>query len=768
MKSRLFLFILIYSGITLAQDLEPYTLGIGPSIDQGETLALYSVTWNFHSVAAPSSELKYYLSTTNDLNGTLKLLGTTILDPIPGVNYDEAGPTTWVVPVNFTPGNYYVIAVADPDNLISETNETNNLLAQPFEIKAINNRTELSYVANIPASNIQLVEREFSLSCARDIYTLQNWSNTDVGKQILTTGCRSAIMTSASTDFFLPPGVKMGDVTSITLEFDARSILGVTNWIHLEAMAAPCTGTARDIWDCMIYGTDAGRLTLSTPAGSTDFTHYTYSFGQGLFPANNTSFSFGFFYDRGNRISRLKNIKCKVEYTVDDLGCSQVQWWKDNVNAWNTNTAKEHILVDEFGNAIFRNTNNKISLAVEDAFGYHNIWELGHNLNYAVASNIAKKPGGDQYYYQGTDNKLYGLYLSGSTWLETNFGGITGNTCAGSVVTNSQGQIFYKTTSGGINCVYWTGTGWAWSGLNNAVTAGCAGDLTVNSNDQIFYRTTGGAINCLYWTGSGWAWSGLDNAVTFGCAGNLAVNSNDQVFYRTTGGAINCLYWTGSGWGWAGLSNAVTSGCAGDISVGADDKVYYVKTNGDINYVYYTGSGWANAVLTASAGIKSVTTEGGLASGANNFNSGYFIEAGNNLRRFYYGSAIGCDPSRSAVSGPGDPLAGSEDVEYFGSDLPSTPAVPSDLSAYDERQADVTAKPILANRGDGRYRIMLNGYVPESSYIMDMHGKAIVGKHQQVGQESIEVDLSSLASGVYMMHLIGSNGRQPQAIKFVR
>ena len=770
--SLLFIAVLLFSGVGLSQDLEPYTIGTGNSIEQGQTLTLTSVTWNFHSGAAPSSVLKYYLSTTPDLSGTHRLLATDILDPIPGTNYTEGALIPWAVPVNFTPGHYYILAIVDPDNVITETNETNNMLARPFEIKSANPRTYLientTVYSNYPYLRSVKSSRTHGFGCSNSTTNTFQSSVDLVGHEEGAVWCTTVVNYMATVYFPLPAGLTMRDVANMTVKFQHKSYGSPSpNRAKVKVMSHRCSGNATDFVNCIKGGTDIGVVTMADANTPSGFGDYEITISPTAFPESSTGFSLGFVADQDQRKTALRLFKCEIEYKTDDFGCSQVQWWKDDVNASNNNIVKDNMHVDDFGNAIFRTTSDRIGFAVGDAFGYHNLWEIGPNLNYSVASNIASKPGGGQYYYQSSDNSLHALYLSGSTWVDGDFGGITGNSCAGSVVTNSNGQIFYRTTSGGINCVFWNGSSWLWSPLNNAVTSGCAGDLVINNNDQIFYRTTSGGIKYLYWTGSNWAVSNADNAVTSGCAGNLAINSNDQVFFKTTAGGMYCLYWAGTQWAAGGLGNIRTSGIDGDITMGADDKVYYVETGGEINYIHWTGSGWENAELTAGIGINSITAEGGIASGDLNFNSGYYIEPGNELRRFYYGSAIGCDPSRSAVAGPGDPLADSEGVESFGSPLPIAPAVPMDLSTEDE-QADIAAQPIVATMGDGRYRIMLNGYVPESSYIMDMHGKAIVGKHQQVGQESIEVDLSSLASGVYMMHLIGSNGRQPQAIKFVR
>jgi hypothetical protein len=49
--------------------------------------------------------------------------------------YGDAGPQTVVtIPPGTASGNYYVLAVADADNTVAESNENNNVTAKPLTI----------------------------------------------------------------------------------------------------------------------------------------------------------------------------------------------------------------------------------------------------------------------------------------------------------------------------------------------------------------------------------------------------------------------------------------------------------------------------------------------------------------------------------------------------------------------------------------------------------------------------------------------------------
>ena len=75
----------------------------------------------------------FFISVDQQLDASGRNLGTSAggaLDP----NLDNTRNLLTTVPANVTPGAYYVPAVVDPTNAVSETNEANNLAALPVTV----------------------------------------------------------------------------------------------------------------------------------------------------------------------------------------------------------------------------------------------------------------------------------------------------------------------------------------------------------------------------------------------------------------------------------------------------------------------------------------------------------------------------------------------------------------------------------------------------------------------------------------------------------
>ena len=78
--------------------------------------------------SAAASNVKFYLSVNSIVDSNDVLL--TQVGPAPGLDpgVSSPGSTTVSIPSNTTAGTYYLIASADGDNSVLETNETNNSL----------------------------------------------------------------------------------------------------------------------------------------------------------------------------------------------------------------------------------------------------------------------------------------------------------------------------------------------------------------------------------------------------------------------------------------------------------------------------------------------------------------------------------------------------------------------------------------------------------------------------------------------------------------
>ncbi|GAB3852619.1 hypothetical protein GCM10028822_20540 [Hymenobacter terrigena] len=107
----------------------PYTVGAGGGLN------LSSYIYNTGSIASPSSTVGYYLSTNSTLDANDVLL-TTVAGTQLAANGSSYRTASATVPTGTTPGYYYVLFVADPANAVTETNENNNVASTTIQVVA--------------------------------------------------------------------------------------------------------------------------------------------------------------------------------------------------------------------------------------------------------------------------------------------------------------------------------------------------------------------------------------------------------------------------------------------------------------------------------------------------------------------------------------------------------------------------------------------------------------------------------------------------------
>ncbi|UOQ53320.1 CARDB domain-containing protein [Hymenobacter cellulosivorans] len=96
------------------------------SVVPGNSLSLYSSIYNLSGTTATSSNIGYYLSTDASLDAADVLLGNSTGSSLTVGNYSSR--TSYVqLPATITAGAYYVLFVADYQNVVNESNETNNV-----------------------------------------------------------------------------------------------------------------------------------------------------------------------------------------------------------------------------------------------------------------------------------------------------------------------------------------------------------------------------------------------------------------------------------------------------------------------------------------------------------------------------------------------------------------------------------------------------------------------------------------------------------------
>jgi subtilase family serine protease len=113
------------AAIKIGPDLTVTSVSVPASGGAGGTITVTDTTGDPGGGAAPASKTGYYLSTNTTLDSGDVLLGFRSVPAIPAGG-TSSGSASVVVPAGTSAGTYYVIAVADYDNSVSETNETNN------------------------------------------------------------------------------------------------------------------------------------------------------------------------------------------------------------------------------------------------------------------------------------------------------------------------------------------------------------------------------------------------------------------------------------------------------------------------------------------------------------------------------------------------------------------------------------------------------------------------------------------------------------------
>jgi subtilisin family serine protease/subtilase family serine protease len=115
----------VSSGVRIGADLQTTSVNAPAFGAAGGSISVTDTTVNYGSVAVAASSTGFYLSTNSTVDAADAFLGSRAIGEL------LAGGTSTVttalqLPAQITPGNYYVIAVADWNNAVAETIENNN------------------------------------------------------------------------------------------------------------------------------------------------------------------------------------------------------------------------------------------------------------------------------------------------------------------------------------------------------------------------------------------------------------------------------------------------------------------------------------------------------------------------------------------------------------------------------------------------------------------------------------------------------------------
>ena len=100
----------------------------------GGTITVTDTTANQGSSDAAPTVTRFYLSTNTLWDAGDTLLQGSRAVPALGPGASDTGSTTVTIPSNIGSGTYYIIAKADADNAVVETQEGNNILARSIQI----------------------------------------------------------------------------------------------------------------------------------------------------------------------------------------------------------------------------------------------------------------------------------------------------------------------------------------------------------------------------------------------------------------------------------------------------------------------------------------------------------------------------------------------------------------------------------------------------------------------------------------------------------
>jgi hypothetical protein len=113
-----------------------YPTGPGtPSVNRGSAVTVAEITFNAGAAAAGASVTRYYLSPDSALSASDRPLVARAIAPLATGAFSLNASFNVVVPANTIPGNYYLLAVADADRTVVESNEANNVSARPLRVQ---------------------------------------------------------------------------------------------------------------------------------------------------------------------------------------------------------------------------------------------------------------------------------------------------------------------------------------------------------------------------------------------------------------------------------------------------------------------------------------------------------------------------------------------------------------------------------------------------------------------------------------------------------
>jgi len=121
-----------YGSTRVGPDLTESLVSGPSSTTIGATIQVTDTVKNVGGGAAGASTTRFYLSSNFTFDSTDQEIGNRAVGPV-GPSQTNAGSASLTIPPGTGTGTYYIIAVADADNAVPETGETNN--TRPMTIR---------------------------------------------------------------------------------------------------------------------------------------------------------------------------------------------------------------------------------------------------------------------------------------------------------------------------------------------------------------------------------------------------------------------------------------------------------------------------------------------------------------------------------------------------------------------------------------------------------------------------------------------------------
>jgi subtilase family serine protease len=119
---------------TAKADLRISSLIVPETGTAGRSITVTDTTWNAGPGTATASTTRFYLSKDPSLSARDVLLGSRSVQPL-SAGGTATGTTALTIPRATEEGNYYILAVSDGDNAVSEVNESNNIRYRSIRIR---------------------------------------------------------------------------------------------------------------------------------------------------------------------------------------------------------------------------------------------------------------------------------------------------------------------------------------------------------------------------------------------------------------------------------------------------------------------------------------------------------------------------------------------------------------------------------------------------------------------------------------------------------